>query len=204
MGCLVATDPEDPDPHLTATGSTGVSRPPPPQVRRARKRRTPTRDRSPCSSCHDRSGRSARGPGRRLPDRQARARHSRGGTYVRTSRRLWFVSTSTRPPTAIPSSPSRSDHHVSASMSSCSSQARPTPRSTPWCWLKPSALAPPSNRAEGVDQLRSYMAACLNAQYGIWTNGDEKFCLAKRSVLPPSCGANPEKVGRPSAPAPEC
>jgi type I restriction enzyme M protein len=39
----------------------------------------------------------------------------------------------------------------------------------------------PSNRSEGVDQLRSYLAACLNARYGIWTNGDEKFCLAKRS-----------------------
>jgi len=39
----------------------------------------------------------------------------------------------------------------------------------------------PSNKSEGVDQLRSYMAACLNAKYGIWTNGDEKLCLAKRS-----------------------
>ncbi|MGH3970044.1 MAG: type I restriction enzyme HsdR N-terminal domain-containing protein, partial [Mycobacterium sp.] len=38
----------------------------------------------------------------------------------------------------------------------------------------------PGHRTEGVDQLRSYMAACLNAQYGIWTNGDEQFCLAKR------------------------
>lgn len=38
----------------------------------------------------------------------------------------------------------------------------------------------PSHRTEGVDQLRSYMAACLNAEYGIWTNGDEQFCLAKR------------------------
>lgn len=39
----------------------------------------------------------------------------------------------------------------------------------------------PSNRSEGVDQLRSYMAACLNARYGVWTNGDEQFCLAKRA-----------------------
>ncbi len=38
----------------------------------------------------------------------------------------------------------------------------------------------PSNRTEGIDQLRSYMAACLNVQYGLWTNGDEQFCLAKR------------------------
>ncbi|GAB3996027.1 N-6 DNA methylase [Nocardioides marmoraquaticus] len=38
----------------------------------------------------------------------------------------------------------------------------------------------PRNRSEGVDQLRSYMAACLNAEYGIWTNGEEQYCLAKR------------------------
>jgi type I restriction enzyme M protein len=39
----------------------------------------------------------------------------------------------------------------------------------------------PASRTDGVDQLRSYMAACLNATYGIWTNGDEQFCLAKRA-----------------------
>lgn len=39
----------------------------------------------------------------------------------------------------------------------------------------------PGNRTEGIEQLRSYLAACLNARYGIWTNGDEKFCLAKRT-----------------------
>jgi type I restriction enzyme M protein len=39
----------------------------------------------------------------------------------------------------------------------------------------------PVSRTDGVDQLRSYMAACLNATYGIWTNGDEQFCLAKRA-----------------------
>ena len=39
----------------------------------------------------------------------------------------------------------------------------------------------PSNRTEGVDQLKSYMAACLNAKYGLWTNGDDRFCFAKRS-----------------------
>ncbi len=38
-----------------------------------------------------------------------------------------------------------------------------------------------TNKTEGIDQLRSYMAACLNVQYGIWTNGDEQYCLAKRS-----------------------
>lgn len=39
----------------------------------------------------------------------------------------------------------------------------------------------PSNREHGIGQLQSYMAACLNAQYGIWTNGDDKFCFAKRT-----------------------
>lgn len=39
----------------------------------------------------------------------------------------------------------------------------------------------PTHRTEGVGQLQSYMAACLNAKYGIWTNGDDKFCYAKRS-----------------------
>jgi type I restriction enzyme M protein len=38
----------------------------------------------------------------------------------------------------------------------------------------------PTNRTEGIGQLHSYMAACLNAQYGMWTNGDDRFCYAKR------------------------
>ena len=38
----------------------------------------------------------------------------------------------------------------------------------------------PGNRSDGVDQLRSYLAACLKAKYGLWTNGDEQYCLAKR------------------------
>ncbi len=40
----------------------------------------------------------------------------------------------------------------------------------------------PLSRSEGVAQLQSYMAACLNARYGIWTNGDDKFSYAKRAV----------------------
>jgi len=36
-----------------------------------------------------------------------------------------------------------------------------------------------SNRKEGVNQLKSYMAACLNCQFGMWTNGLEMFCLQK-------------------------
>lgn len=40
----------------------------------------------------------------------------------------------------------------------------------------------PKAKNEGIDQLKSYMAACLNAQYGLWTNGDDRFCFAKRAV----------------------
>lgn len=37
-----------------------------------------------------------------------------------------------------------------------------------------------NHRTEGIGQLQSYMAACLNAEYGMWTNGDDRFCFAKR------------------------
>ncbi|MDD7803736.1 N-6 DNA methylase [Ralstonia solanacearum] len=36
-----------------------------------------------------------------------------------------------------------------------------------------------SDRKEGVGQLHSYMAACPNAIYGMWTNGLERFCFRK-------------------------
>ncbi len=39
---------------------------------------------------------------------------------------------------------------------------------------------PPSDKKDGVDQLKSYMAACLNARFGLWTNGDDRYCFAKR------------------------
>jgi type I restriction enzyme M protein len=38
----------------------------------------------------------------------------------------------------------------------------------------------PSGKQEGVDQLKSYMAACLNAKYGLWTNGEDRYVFAKR------------------------
>lgn len=38
----------------------------------------------------------------------------------------------------------------------------------------------PSAKRDGVGQLQSYMAACPNARYGLWTNGDDRFCFAKR------------------------
>ncbi|MDX2074859.1 MAG: N-6 DNA methylase [bacterium] len=37
----------------------------------------------------------------------------------------------------------------------------------------------PNNKKEGIEQLKSYMAACVNAQFGMWTNGDERFCFSK-------------------------
>ncbi len=46
---------------------------------------------------------------------------------------------------------------------------------------KKAGTSPKAENA-GIDQLKSYMAACLNAQYGLWTNGDDRFCFAKRAV----------------------
>jgi type I restriction enzyme M protein len=39
----------------------------------------------------------------------------------------------------------------------------------------------PTSRTEGIGQLQSYMASCLNSQYGMWTNGTDRFCYAKRA-----------------------
>ncbi|EIJ46677.1 N-6 DNA methylase [Herbaspirillum sp. GW103] len=39
-----------------------------------------------------------------------------------------------------------------------------------------------SDKKEGVGQLQSYMAACPNATYGMWTNGLERFCYRKVEV----------------------
>lgn len=38
-----------------------------------------------------------------------------------------------------------------------------------------------ADRKEGVGQLQSYMAACPNATYGMWTNGLERYCYRKVS-----------------------
>jgi len=37
----------------------------------------------------------------------------------------------------------------------------------------------PTNRKEGIDQLKSYMAACLNCKWGMWTNGKTKYVFRK-------------------------
>lgn len=36
-----------------------------------------------------------------------------------------------------------------------------------------------ADRKDGVEQLRSYMAACENVRYGMWTNGIERFCYRR-------------------------
>ena len=37
----------------------------------------------------------------------------------------------------------------------------------------------PEDKKQGVDQLKSYMAGCVNAEFGMWTNGQERFCYHK-------------------------
>ena len=48
------------------------------------------------------------------------------------------------------------------------------------CECKAEAISP-DNRTDGVEQLRSYMAASPNAEFGMWTNGKERYCF--RPVL---------------------
>jgi len=37
----------------------------------------------------------------------------------------------------------------------------------------------PNNKNEGVEQLKTYMAACVNCEFGFWTNGKDRFCFRK-------------------------
>lgn len=37
----------------------------------------------------------------------------------------------------------------------------------------------PKAKKDGVDQLKSYLSACVNAEFGMWTNGQERFCYRK-------------------------
>jgi type I restriction enzyme M protein len=36
---------------------------------------------------------------------------------------------------------------------------------------------------EGVEQLKSYMAACLNCEWGLWTNGKTKLVFRKIKTI---------------------
>ncbi|MBD1943357.1 N-6 DNA methylase [Coleofasciculus sp. FACHB-712] len=65
----------------------------------------------------------------------------------------------------------------------------------------------PSDRREGIDQLKSYMSACPNAEWGMWTNGQYKSVfrrvVAQGQVVweepndIPSRTGNAEEVNRP-------
>jgi type I restriction enzyme M protein len=37
----------------------------------------------------------------------------------------------------------------------------------------------PRDRKEGVEQLKGYISFCINAQFGLWTNGEEMLCFQK-------------------------
>ena len=65
-----------------------------------------------------------------------------------------------------------------------------------------------SSKKDGIEQLRSYMAACINVKYGIWTNGDDQVLIAKRPsehgysfeddiVAIPAAGQTEEDAQRP-------
>lgn len=42
------------------------------------------------------------------------------------------------------------------------------------------ADVPRNHKTEGIEQLKSYMAACVNAEFGLWTNGaGDRFCCRK-------------------------
>ncbi len=38
---------------------------------------------------------------------------------------------------------------------------------------------PSTHKKEGIEQSKSYMSACVNAEFGMWTNGIERFCFRK-------------------------
>lgn len=37
----------------------------------------------------------------------------------------------------------------------------------------------PDDPKDGIGQLHSYMSACPNSEFGVWSNGDERLCFAK-------------------------
>lgn len=46
------------------------------------------------------------------------------------------------------------------------------------CECKATTISP-EHKTDGVEQLKSYMTACANAEYGMWTNGQERFCYRR-------------------------
>ncbi|MBI5766271.1 MAG: type I restriction enzyme HsdR N-terminal domain-containing protein [Verrucomicrobia bacterium] len=66
-----------------------------------------------------------------------------------------------------------------------------------------------SDKKDGVEQLKSYLAVCPNATYGMWTNGIERHCFRRverggrvefEDDIPdiPSCGETPDDAERPT------
>lgn len=41
------------------------------------------------------------------------------------------------------------------------------------------ADVPPNHKSDGIEQLKSYLEACANAEFGLWTNGQERYCCRK-------------------------
>jgi len=37
----------------------------------------------------------------------------------------------------------------------------------------------PNNKKEGLEQLKTYMASCINCEFGLWTNGKDRFVYRK-------------------------
>jgi len=37
----------------------------------------------------------------------------------------------------------------------------------------------PNNKKEGLEQLKTYMASCINCEFGLWTNGKDRFVFRK-------------------------
>lgn len=59
-------------------------------------------------------------------------------------------------------------------------EASPCKQENIWAIIEcKSAEVPPTHRKEGVEQLKSYLASCVNAEFGMWTNGQERFCYRK-------------------------
>jgi type I restriction enzyme M protein len=59
-------------------------------------------------------------------------------------------------------------------------EGSPHKQQTIWAIIEcKSADIPPTHKTEGVEQLKSYLAATANAEFGMWTNGQERFCFRK-------------------------
>lgn len=59
-------------------------------------------------------------------------------------------------------------------------EATPHKQETMWAAIECKASDTSANdKKEGVEQLKSYMAACVNCEFGLWTNGHERYCFRK-------------------------